>query len=55
MNRQHECPACRAKLTKDELFKNYSLEVLVQRLQEERDKESSRYFENLAGNAVFAN
>lgn len=39
VNRQHECPECRAKLTKDDLFRNYSLEKLLERLSEERDKE----------------
>ena len=51
MNRQHECPECRAKLTKDDLFRNFSLETLLEKLNEERDKEQHRYFANLAGNA----
>mmetsp|Transcript_48376 Transcript_48376/g.35585 ORF Transcript_48376/g.35585 Transcript_48376/m.35585 type:complete len:133 (-) Transcript_48376:72-470(-) len=50
VNRQHECPQCRQKLEAGEIFRNFSLEVLLQRLQEERDKESHRYFEQLAGN-----
>ena len=51
MNRQHECPECRAKLTKDDLIRNFSLETLLEKLYEERDKEQHRYFANLAGNA----
>ena len=51
MNRQHECPECRAKLTKDDLFRNYSLEKLLEKLCEERDREQHKYFNNLAGNA----
>jgi hypothetical protein len=51
VNRQHECPSCRAKLTKDDLFRNYSLETLLQKLTEERDKEQQRYFNNVANNA----
>lgn len=51
VNRQHECPECRAKLTVNDLYRNYSLETLLQRLQEERDRESQKYFQQLAGNA----
>ena len=51
VNRQHECPECRAKLTKDDMFRNFSLETLLEKLNEERDKEQHRYFANLAGNA----
>ena len=51
VNRQHECPECRAKLTKEDLFRNFSLETLLEKLNEERDKEQHRYFANLAGNA----
>jgi hypothetical protein len=51
VNRQHECPECRAKLTKDDLFRNYSLEKLLEKLCEERDREQHKYFNNLAGNA----
>ena len=52
MNRQHECPECRAKLAANDVFRNYSLETLLQRLAEERDREQQRYFNNLAGNAI---
>jgi hypothetical protein len=38
-------------LTKDDLFRNFSLETLLEKLNEERDKEQHRYFANLAGNA----
>jgi hypothetical protein len=52
VNRQHECPECRAKLTVNDLYRNYSLETLIQKLTEEREREQQRYFNNLAGNAV---
>ena len=29
VNRSHECPSCRKALTNDQLFRNYSLEVLM--------------------------
>ena len=38
-------------MTKDDLFRNFSLETLLEKLNEERDKEQHRYFANLAGNA----
>lgn len=33
------------------MFKNYALEVLLQKLTEEKEKEQQRYFSNLANNA----
>eukprot|EP00347_Sterkiella_histriomuscorum_P020014 403339430 len=50
--RQKECPACRAPCSKDDIFRNYSLEVLLQKLTEERDSEQQRYFNDLANNAI---
>ena len=38
-------------MTKDDLFRNFSLETLLEKLNEEREKEQHRYFANLAGNA----
>ena len=38
-------------MTKDDLFRNFSLETLLEKLNEERDKEQHRYFANLAANA----
>jgi len=52
VNRQHECPECRAKLAQTDLFRNYALETLLQRLQEERDREQQHYFNDLAGNGA---
>lgn len=51
VNRQHECPESRAKLTKDDLVRNFSLDTLLEKLNEERDKEEHRYYASLAGNA----
>ena len=52
VNRQHECPACRAKCTKEDIYRNYSLEVLLQKLNDEREHETQRYFNNLANNVI---
>ena len=52
VNRSHECPSCRKALTADQLFRNYSLELLINELSAEREKAQKDYFEGLAEKAI---
>jgi hypothetical protein len=40
------------RLKAEDLFRNYSLELLLTKIAEEKDRETQRYFSNLAGNAI---
>jgi hypothetical protein len=52
INQKHECPLCMHKLNKEDTVMNFALESLLQQLEEQKEEEAKKYFDNLTGKVV---
>jgi hypothetical protein len=47
LDRKHSCPCCNTKTVQNQLIKNKQIDRIITILQEEKEKASKEYFENL--------
>lgn len=52
VNQKHKCPLCNHDLTKNDLVTNFVLETLLKLIEQKKEEETKKYFENLADKVI---